>query len=260
MIGVFAGVTICYFSEFGLFEPLDVFKTMNPAFDWILTGFLIGGGSQPIHVLIKFLNQRKVVVDKQPDVEIARPVATFASVGIGPSTLSTSIGPTFAILDLPYTGGYRPDELEHRNRRKKNPELIVFHHTAMHSDTTFSDIVHEIKVVKGWSTAYHTVVMKDGTVNDFCRWDRTGVHAKGVNFRSLGISLNGNFHTAPDDAFSNDHGQYGIVRPTDAQLRSAAKVVALWCHLYDIPVKFGETIVPHKAVRATAVSRLQLSV
>lgn len=254
LIGTFTGITICYFSEFGLFSPLDVFAniTINAQFDWILTGFLIGGGSQPIHVLIKFLNQRKVVVDNQPDVAISRPIAAFASVGVGPPSFSSSVGPTFTVLDLPYTGGYRPEELEHRNRRTKNPELIVYHHTAMHSDTTFNDIVHEIKVVKGWSTAYHTVVMKNGVINDFCRWDRRGVHAKGANRRSLGISLNGNFHADPGDAFSNDQGQYGITRPTDEQLHSAAKVVALWCHLYDIPVEFGNTIVPHSAVRNTA--------
>ena len=62
----------------------------------------------------------------------------------------------------------------------------------------------------------------------------------------------GNFHSDPGDPFSNDQGQFGNTRPTDIQLLSAAKVVALWCHLYNIPVNFGETILSHSEVRPTA--------
>lgn len=248
LIGVLAGIAVCWLAKFGLFGPLGAFEGLQGGVDWVLTGVLIGGGSQPIHFLIKFLNQRRVVEAGPPEIlPVVTPAGVIVDLGDDPD-------PFFKILDVPYEGGYRPDTLENRNFRPAAPDLIVYHHTALHSDASFLDVVREIVEVKGWSTGYHTVVADDGTINNFCRWDRTGVHALGVNSRSLGIALNGNFHAQPGDPFSNDSGQFGNLRPTDSQLLSAAKVVALWCHLYNIPVKFGETIVSHREVRATACS------
>ncbi len=246
IIGVVVGIVICCLAKFGLFEPIALFEGISAGLDWVLTGILIGGGSQPIHFLIEFLNQRRLTVDAPSGI---LPVVGAQGVILDPVDDNSC---TFNILDVPYSGGYKPETLENRNYRPASPDLIVYHHTAMHSDATFEDVVREIIQVKGWSTGYHSVIGSDGAINNFCRWDRTGVHALGVNDRSLGISLQGNFHTAPGDPFSNDQGQFGNLRPTDAQLLSAAKVVALWCHLYDIPVRFGETIKAHREVRATA--------
>src|SRR5690606_13699266 len=72
-----------------------------------------------------------------------------------------------------------------------------------------------------------------------------------------GISLNGNFDTNPKDPWSNHNGRHGPTRPSDAQLDAAARVVALWTHLYGIPVQFVREkqqqdppsgIIPHFAV------------
>lgn len=250
VIGVVAGVILCWIAKFGLFGPLNVFTGISGSLDWILTGILIGGGSQPIHFLIQFLNQRKIVEAGPAEI---LPIADSSGVivDLSDNDPDTSF---FKILDVPYNGGYKPESLENRNFRPAPPDLIVYHHTALHSNATFADVVREIVEVKGWSTGYHSVIAGDGTIDNFARWDRTGVHALGVNQRSLGIALNGNFHSQPGDPFSNDKGQFGNMRPTDIQLLSAAKVVALWCHLYQIPVKFGETIVSHREVRATACS------
>lgn len=245
-VGVATGIVVCFFAQFGLFGPLGLFEGISAGLDHVLTGILIGGGSQPIHFLIEFLNQRRVAIEGATGI---LPALDSQGVILDPVVDKPC---TFDLLDVPYNGGYRPETLENRNQRSAPPDLIVYHHTAMHSDATFEDVVREIVEVKGWSTGYHSVISSAGAIDNFCRWDRTGVHALGVNDRSLGIALQGNFHTEPGDAFSNDAGQFGNIRPTDAQLLAAAKVVALWCHLYDIPVRFGETIVAHREVRATA--------
>jgi hypothetical protein len=52
-------------------------------------------------------------------------------------------------------------------------------------------------------------------------WDWTGAHTLGQNNRALGICLVGNFN---------------MVSPPDAQLRVAARVVAMWCRMFTIPV------------------------
>lgn len=248
LLGLAAGIGLCLLADFGLFGPLKVFSGISPAADQVLTGVLIGGGSQPIHFLIQFLNQRKVITAGPPDIlPIAEPAGVIVDLDDEPD-------PFFKILDVPYNGGYRPDSLEHRNIRPAPPDLIVYHHTAMHSNATFEDVVREIVEVKGWSTGYHSVIGTDGTIHNFCRWDRTGVHALGVNQRSLGVALMGNFHTETGDPFSNFDGRFGNTRPTDIQLLAAARVVALWCHLYNLPPKFGENVVSHREVRATACS------
>src|SRR5262249_13637215 len=103
---------------------------------------------------------------------------------------------------------------------------------------------------KKWITGYHCVVMPDGAIKPFCRWDRYGNHAQGLNDRSLGIAFHGNFHTKADDKFSNADGRYGNQKPTEAQLHSGARVVALWLSLYpDIlgpdKTNFQRPILPH---------------
>ena len=50
-------------------------------------------------------------------------------------------------------------------------------------------------------------------------WDWSGAHTLGENFDSLGICLIGNFDLAP---------------PPDAQLKVAAKIVAMWLRLFSI--------------------------
>lgn len=243
IIGTFAGIVVCFYARFGLFSGLGIFSGVAAEFDWILTGILIGAGSKPIHVLIKFLDQRKVVDMQMPSPGPAAPPASAPPVSV----------PSPPLIDVPYDGGVDRERLESRRKRKKDPTLIVFHHTALHSDKSFEDVVRVIKSRKTssgqhWKTGYHCVVLNDGSIHPFCRWDRPGNQAYGVNNISLGVTLNGNFESNPDVPGSNPDGRFGLQKPTDAQVRSAAKVVALWCHLYDIDVAFGSSIIPHKEV------------
>ncbi len=156
-------------------------------------------------------------------------------------------------VDLPYDGGVDREKLESVHHRPANPNLIVYHHTAMRLKSTFEDVVRVIKDRRDgtgprWLTGYHCVVTWDGVSHPFCRWDRYGNHAAGYNARSLGISLNGNFETDPSVPDTNATGRYGPARPTTPQLEMAARVVALWCHLYRIPLDFEHAIIPHRQI------------
>ncbi|HET9441540.1 MAG TPA: peptidoglycan recognition family protein [Longimicrobiales bacterium] len=270
------GLGLAMYWHVHVFSSLGV--GVNEVGDHILTGLFIGGGSAPAHVLIRFLGERRISVPELEAKAAAR-TATVTAEDTSPTTrarieVPATIDGEEKILsapvihvrptlkqwqDIPYNGGRDVEALENVHRRPnalKKPNLIVFHHTAMSSKSTFEDVVNVIKKDRGWITAYNCVVTFDGRVHAFCRWDRYGNHAKGLNARSLGISLNGNFDTNPKDPWSNHNGRHGPTRPSDAQLDAAARVVALWTKLYDVPVRFNlekqtspaPGIIPHYAV------------
>jgi hypothetical protein len=220
--------------------------------DVILSGLIIGGGSQPLHVLIRFLTERKVSGAKEAAEQPVEttPVAETIMAGSFKTEVAEvkeTATQEWGWKDLAYAGGVNPASLETTHRRSGDPNLIVYHHTAMSSNAPFKDVVHEFLVSKKWLTGYHCVIMPDGTIEPFCRWDRSGNHAKGLNDRSLGISFHGNFHTDLNDRYSNADGRYGNQLPTEAQLHAGARVVALWVLLYkDIELDFTRHILPHK--------------
>jgi len=223
------------------FATTDLFS----ALDIVFTGLMIGGGSQPIHLLIRFLTERKVTVGTEeaakPQPPVPKTVATTELV----ETATGILEPVWK--DIDYRGGVHPERLEKAHRRPGNPSLIVYHHTAMAATNSFQDIVDEFLINKKWLTGYHCVIMPDGAIRPFCRWDRYGNHAKGKNARSLGIAIHGNFHTEPTDKYSNADGRYGNQEPTAAQLHAGARVVALWVYLYaDIALDFNKSILPHR--------------
>lgn len=250
-------------------DSLDSSQQAFLFFDEILTGLVIAGGSQPIHLILRFLTTRKspaVLVDALEDESeetkalnlhipappvhtplIARPLAIGT---LGNAALSNSLSPTVdsgGWVPIEYHGGVKPNSLQDRNHRKGDPNLIVFHHTAMSSDLGFQAIVDEFLINKGWSTGYHCVIMPNGAIRPFCRWDRVGNHTKGLNNRSLGVAFHGNFHSDPSDRFSNHDGRFGIQKPTEEQLNSGARLVALWAHLYpEIELDFERDILPHR--------------
>jgi hypothetical protein len=225
--------------------------------DLIVTGLVIGGGSQPVHVLIRFLNERKVsgvadiaVPEEQQGAADAWDLA--AKVANSSLVAEQKEPDPLAWRPIPYDGGVRATSLEKVHLRSGNPNLIVYHHTAMASFSPFSDVVDEILTHKKWLTAYHCVIMPDGTIEPFCRWDRNGNHAKGRNDRSLGIAFHGNFHTkleqTAQDKFANSDGRFGNQRPTEAQLHAGARVIALWMSLYeDIGIELEKSVLPHYA-------------
>lgn len=218
--------------------------------DMIFSGLVIGGGSQPIHLVLRFITERKLPVtnDEQAD-EVIQEKALSETLAKGAMLREQKEERPFQWIDIPYRGGVNPETLERVHIRPSNPNLIVYHHTAMSSSTSFQDIVDEFLVTKKWLTGYNCVIMPDGAIKWFCRLDRYGNHAKGRNARSLGISFHGNFHTGAGDKYSNADGRYGNQQPTEAQLHAGARVVALWVALYkDIALDFERCIKPHKEV------------
>jgi len=169
----------------------DVTNSIPTLLDTFLSGVVIGGGSQPVHALIRLISERKV--------DISSIEATPAAKMVAEPQVESNIQPHNEQLQKPpyqwqpiiYSGGVKPLSLEGRNRRGGNPIKIIYHHTAMHDHKSFQDIVNEFLVTKGWSTGYHSVIMPDGKVEPFCRWDRVGNHAKGNNNRTLGVSFHG---------------------------------------------------------------------
>jgi len=276
-VALAVGIVAAHYTGLRLFSAFGA--DVSAPTDYLLTGLFIGGGSGPAHVLIRFITQRKFSAEREVTQTAEAPVvaATAAAAEDGASSGAPAVAPALAArvaavpasdvdaaLDIPYAGGVDREKLEHVHKRKANPGLVVFHHTAMPLTSTFDDVVRVIRSrttpVKQpdgttkqvpWITGYNCVVTHDGGIHPFCRWDRYGNHAQGYNVGSLGITLNGNFETNPTVPYSNHDGRYGAARPTDAQLDAAARVVALWLFVYpDIRLDFskrdkGRGINPH---------------
>jgi hypothetical protein len=156
-----------------------------------------------------------------------------------PVTHATQPATIEEIVGFEYDGGDRPNRLEntHRYPRAGAVDLIVYHHTTMHSDAPFREVVKEFDR-KGWLTGYHCVVFKDGTIRTLCRWDRFGNHAQYHNSHSFGIAFQGNFEPDPNIPASNPDGRYGILIPTGEQLSAAARLTAMYALLNNVDCKF----------------------
>ena len=259
LLGFCAGIILAHYSGLQLFnsffKSLDNAFTIAPWLDYLLTGMLIGGGSAPIHVLIQFITEHKIAKGSAPAQEEENQNQPASPAQPAPTTpadpdFETNLGDW---INLAYNGGVDRDKLEHLHLREQNPDCIIYHHTAMDSNSTFDDVVRVIKNMKNadgqpWLTGYNCVVLQDGTIRPFCRWDRYGNHAVGYNRRSLGLAFNGNFETSQGVPYSNSSGQYGIKRPTEKQLQAGAQVITLWSFLYNIDIDFQKNIIPHYKV------------
>lgn len=258
LLGFAAGIILAHFSGIQLFNSflssIGSASTIAPGIDYLFTGLLIGGGSAPMHILIRFITQRKTIVTDNTVSTGVDETSTKIEKPRVPAIISTSTGNNNpAWIDIPYNGGVDRTELEWAHKRKKNPDLIVYHHTAMSSRSTFEDVVRVIKNrtdSKGnhWLTGYNCVVPFGGSIHPFCRWDCYGNHAAGYNRSSLGIAFNGNFETDSKVPYSNPDGRYGSARPSEVQLKAAARVVTLWTFLYPIEVDFEKSIIPHNKI------------
>lgn len=108
-------------------------------------------------------------------------------------------------------------------------DMIVIHHTAK-DDMSVADI-HDLHLTKGWAgIAYHKVILADGTVENGRPEPMIGAHALGANPRSIGIVVDGDFHSKP---------------PTNAQMDTLVTLTRSYMLKYNIPV---ENVVPHREV------------
>ncbi len=115
-------------------------------------------------------------------------------------------------------------------RLRKKTELIVVHHAAMPLTTTREDI-QDLHLTNGWAgIGYHKLVFGDGKIAEGRPENVVGAHALGVNQRSLGIVLVGDFSKE---------------RPPEAQLQGAADLTRELMKKYHLPL---ESVKPHRAV------------
>ncbi|MDW7681920.1 MAG: peptidoglycan recognition family protein, partial [bacterium] len=256
-LGLAAGIIAAHYSGIRLFSSFLTAlgqPELPHSVDFILTGLLIGGGSGPMHVLVKFITQHKITTS-EVDISEEESQSRAEDKKIpAPAVPATPILPLKdQWIEIPYNGGVDRNLLEIVHLRERNPDLIIFHHTAMHNKTRFEDIVRIIKnktdsAGNHWLTGYNCIVSAEGTIHPFCRWDRYGNHTAGYNMHSLGIALNGNFETDPRVPGANADQCFGPARPSESQLKNAARVVTLWCLLYDIEPDYDWTILPHHAI------------
>ena len=239
--GIILGIGICYFSQLGLLRAL---KLIAPEplqwWDVLLSGILISGGSEPIHQLINFLKGHQEALKEEKERL---------------QTQITQINPQVQSLPgsrigITYQGGLYPDKPGH-GLRKVNPQYIVIHHSGTSTSASFEDIVrleqkerHNAKGSYKLDPSFHSVITYDGQYHHYCRWDSVGWHvAKGTrvsNANSLGLCFVGNFQSRRKDVPDLKN------KPSEAQLETGARLIALWRLLYNIP---EQNIVAHSTVQ-----------
>nr|NIP82808.1 hypothetical protein [Gemmatimonadota bacterium]NIQ58801.1 hypothetical protein [Gemmatimonadota bacterium]NIU78970.1 hypothetical protein [Gammaproteobacteria bacterium]NIX47721.1 hypothetical protein [Gemmatimonadota bacterium]NIY12091.1 hypothetical protein [Gemmatimonadota bacterium] len=144
-VAMVAGIIAARVSGLHLFSALTG-TSVPDGLDYLLTGLLIGGGSAPIHMLIRFVTARKVAAPpvteepkRTPEAENRPPTSAPAAARTERATTvpPASAAPADDWIEIGYDGGVDRDVLESVHRRRGNPELIVYHHTAMPGDSSF---------------------------------------------------------------------------------------------------------------------------
>ncbi len=252
--GIVSGMIICYSSNLGIARELGF--TGGSVLHWwdvFLSGMLISGGSEPIHNLINFLKEKKNSLKKER-LNLEAKQNGFYGSGSKRTPIVKDTKQKFPNLQLSYEGGLYPDKPGH-GLRKSNPRFIVVHHSATREDLSFEQIVKierkELSNEKGiyrLDPSFHCVITQDGRYHNYCRWDSVGWHiAKGdmiYNSNSLGLCFVGNFE--------NRRNVKGHItwnpnpKPSEAQIETGAKMLALWRYLYDIDER---NVVGHRSVK-----------
>jgi len=243
--GCVVGIFLCFKGDLALLKMLG--SPLGPSslatgIDYILTGILIGTGTEPIHALIRFLQAKheSAQVEEAASETEAQPPAE-ETVATGSEDIQVK-----RLIDIDYFGGLNP--LIHINRRRKaNPDMIIYHHTEMHSHTSFEEVVTVFQA-RGFVTGFHAVITVDGVCHNYCRWDARGIHAAGYNEPALGLAFCGCFDTSLNTPTEREKGIMGNLVPTDEQLITGAKVAALWALLYEIDITQKGRLVPHKDI------------
>ncbi len=243
--GILLGIGICYFSNLGILRELKLVNVQHLYWwDILLSGIFISGGSEPIHQLINFLKGHQQVLKEQTSRLQAKAQQKSP---LSQQRPGERIGIT-------YQGGLYPEKPGH-GLRKINPQYIVVHHSGTSADAGFSDIVRteqkERRNKRGsyrLDPSFHSVITFDGKYHHYCRWDSIGWHvAKGAkvsNANSLGLCFVGNFQPRRKNPSNLKN------RPSEEQLETGAKLIALWRILYHIPER---NVVAHSSVHRARI-------
>lgn len=113
---------------------------------------------------------------------------------------------------------------------------IVLHHTGGADIDAYAEQIHQWHLEKDYAgIGYHFVIRKSGEIERGRPVWAIGAHAYGANNDSIGIHISGEF-------------TYNA--PTDAQIESAALLIANLCEDYNIPLD-REHVIGHREVTPT---------
>ncbi len=253
VIGNLVSIAVCYYLKFSIpFRGIGTVLQASSVWEYVLTGIIIGASLRPVRLLFDLLIERKFGSGgKSPTGPTQAPISIRSETKTLRSTEPLhkrrnryTLINVEDVVGFTYNGGDRPGRLEYSHTRTQPINKIIYHHTAMHSDSPFEEVAREFER-KGWLAGYHAVVMKDGKIRILSRWDRIGNHVRGHNDRSVGLAFHGNFELDQSFPNSNSYGRFGILSPTYDQIHAAARLVAMWADLYKIPLDFSKNIFPH---------------
>ena len=118
-------------------------------------------------------------------------------------------------------------------------KYLIIHHTATARDTTTFEAVKKNHISKGWGNiGYHFFIEANGSLFGYPQargQDQVGAHcrADGMNYKSLGIALAGNFETEV---------------PTEKQIETLTNLIVILQKAWDIP---NENILSHNEVKGS---------
>ena len=119
---------------------------------------------------------------------------------------------------------------------RKTTDAIVIHHIGNTDRDVSAEEVHQWHLNNGWAgIGYHFVIRKDGTIERGRPMDMVGAHCYQNNWHTLGVNIVGDFMTH---------------QPTQAQMDSAATLLAALCRYYRINPS-RQTIRGHREYNAT---------
>lgn len=120
--------------------------------------------------------------------------------------------------------------------QRATTDMVVIHHTGEADIDASAEQINEWHKNNGWAgIGYHFVIRKDGTIEQGRPVDTVGAHAYGENGHTIGVHLSGDFQQA---------------QPTDAQIESAAMLLANICTDYSITIDRAH-IVGHRDLMST---------
>lgn len=203
--------------------------------DILFSGFVIGNLSYFVTAMTNFFSGKAITIESDVNSIYAKRSETQ---------------PTKTSLK-DYDGGHNKESLQTTNLRKSNPIKIVYHHTGLSQPMHIDSICEDLILNNSLTYAYHCIVLPDGGIEYLCRWDRASTDLERCKDETLSIAFHGNFECSSDAGYSNFKGDYGDSTPSITQLKHGGQLIALWCHLYNIPLNPYISILPHFLVEPT---------
>jgi hypothetical protein len=121
-------------------------------------------------------------------------------------------------------------------QQRPETNLLVVHHVGCTNRDVSAAEIHKWHLANGWAgIGYHYVIRKNGSIERGRPRDDIGAHTYGFNETSIGINVVGDFE---------------IASPEEAQLKSAARLIAALCNMYNLPPT-GSVVLGHRDLNDT---------